>query len=644
MPLIPGVKYYRRAARPPRWSSAAGDACGFWAALRAAPAAGLAGCDAVGGQAAGAVPMGRRLVLPPRRRRLCASDPRCDMELDEVDPQRWAALEAATEEYVAAPDTQAQFAEAAAALLQVPPGTAVWARVGWQGRRSSGVAGGGTTAGWPQAAEPGVNLSCRSAATNTNLCTRAPHRLQAEAASAAQPTQGSIKLGARRKLVVLRAPRLGAHQLGVEDAVAASLAYRPGCVAAVNLQQLVPPPPAAPAGSALQQPALEVAAGRTSCEVQQPPAEPAGGGWPGEPPRGDGGQPQQGTDGEGSGLSAYLSSWFGSPTKQTKPLPAPVGGDPEQQQRQPPGSLATDPGAASLGASPRRPAALVAAAEGAGPPAASDLVAAAGPGAAAEEMAAKLEERLAQLLPTVGVVHLGLELAGSAGLVLRWRQELQVLAEPSESACSRKACLMRGLFGWCCKQAIRTLSSVWYAGEQATTSPAPSLPATAAAGDPASALLREAGHDPATTRLVDLFSQQPSVQLPGGRTATVLSSQTQWASGEPLSMLLLSVAGPDLLLSASSLCMLGPLLRRQAVVCTAALPAEYVDALLALGASSVICRAAAGDAVAAAPTAVDCCSFFATFYDALLAGTPVADSLLAAEEQFSDLRGVFQFR
>lgn len=255
--------------------------------------------------------------------------------------------------------------------------------------------------------------------------------MQAEAASAAQPSQGSVKLGARRKLLVLRAPRLGAHQLGMDDAVAASLAYRPGCVAAVNLQQLVAPPRPAAAASSVT-PALEHAAGRSSFDLQQPLAEPAGRGGPGEPPRGDGGQPQQGADGEGSGLSAYLSNWFGSPTKQTK-LPAHMRAS-EQPQPQQPGSLAVDTGPTILGTSPRRPAAL-AAAGGAAPTAASDsAAAAAAPGAAVEEVAAKLEERLGQLLPTVGVVHLGLELAGTAGIVLRWRQELQVLAEPSESA------------------------------------------------------------------------------------------------------------------------------------------------------------------------------------------------------------------
>lgn len=107
-------------------------------------------------------------------------------------------------------------------------------------------------------------------------------------------------------------------------------------------------------------------------------------------------------------------------------------------------------------------------------------------------------------------------------------------------------------------------------------------------------------------------------------------------------MLLLSTAGPDLVLPANSLSMLGQLLRRQVVVCTAALPAAYVDALLALGASGVISRA--GEAPVAALSSADCCGFFATFYDALLAGTSVVGSLLAAEEQFPDLRGLFLCR
>ena len=47
------------------------------------------------------------------------------MELDEVEPERWAALEAATAEYIATPAVQQQFVEAAAALTQVGSWAAV---------------------------------------------------------------------------------------------------------------------------------------------------------------------------------------------------------------------------------------------------------------------------------------------------------------------------------------------------------------------------------------------------------------------------------------------------------------------------------------------------------------------------------------
>ena len=50
--------------------------------------------------------------------RFSATDSRCEMELDEVDPGRWAALEAATEEYIGLAPTQGQFAAAAAALVE----------------------------------------------------------------------------------------------------------------------------------------------------------------------------------------------------------------------------------------------------------------------------------------------------------------------------------------------------------------------------------------------------------------------------------------------------------------------------------------------------------------------------------------------
>lgn len=161
------------------------------------------------------------------------------------------------------------------------------------------------------------------------------------------------------------------------------------------------------------------------------------------------------------------------------------------------------------------------------------------------------------------------------------------------------------------------------------------------AGEEASALLAAAGQDPACARLMDVFSQQPSCELPDGRTLTMLSSQAQWAAGQPLSMLLLSTAGPDVLLPVDSLAMLRQLLRGQLVVCAAALPSDAVAGMLALGARGVVCRA---DAASAAPTAsLDTfCSYFAAFYDALLAGKPAAEALHAAEQLHPELTAAFQ--
>lgn len=98
-------------------------------------------------------------------------------------------------------------------------------------------------------------------------------------------------------------------------------------------------------------------------------------------------------------------------------------------------------GSRSLGAaSPRRQ----------GAPASAPAAAMAAPGgtqSAAEGAAAsdglrglvgELEERLASLLPSVGVVHLGCSQAAGS-FVLRWRQRLQVVVEPSE--CLDMLCL-----------------------------------------------------------------------------------------------------------------------------------------------------------------------------------------------------------
>lgn len=247
-------------------------------------------------------------------------------------------------------------------------------------------------------------------------------------------------------------------------------------------------------------------------------------------------------------------------------------------------------GSRSLGAaSPRRQ----------GAPASAPAAAMAAPGgtqSAAEGAAAsdglrglvgELEERLASLLPSVGVVHLGCSQAAGS-FVLRWRQRLQVVVEPSSQA---------------------------------------------------TALLEEAGLDPAATRLVDVFSRQPTLELPGARTVTALSSQTQWAEGGPLSSFLLSASSPVLLLPAPGIATLTWLLRGRLVVATAALSPEFVAALLAAGASGVICRASSKAALQ--PSGSDCGPFFDVLYEVLLQGSRVTHALHMAEARVPELAGMF---
>jgi len=186
-------------------------------------------------------------------------------------------------------------------------------------------------------------------------------------------------------------------------------------------------------------------------------------------------------------------------------------------------------------------------------------------------------------------------------------------------------------------------------------------PPIPAAGEQASALLQEAGLDTSTSRLVDAFSRQPTLQLAGARSVTALSSQMQWTEDGPLSALLLSATSPGLVLPPQGVGRLQWLLRGQLVVTAAALPPGFLAALLATGARGVVCRAdassngasdSAAGAVQAAAAAVqaaaepagsveECSSFFAAFYEALLGGTHATKALEAAEAQVPRLRGAF---
>lgn len=279
---------------------------------------------------------------------------------------------------------------------------------------------------------------------------------QAEHAPAAELPGARVKLGTRRKLVVLRASRFGAQHASIDDAVAASLASRPGCAAAIDLQRLVPAVCGDAADMPVQQPAPAVqpaAMTGDNCAQQQQQQQP-----PPPPPqqaaaaavddaRRDGGSAGEADGAEAGSLSSYLSSWFGgSPSKpavKSAPIATSTQSAPGAAQQQGSGNVSLSsspqppPGLARAGSSLKHAALDVGAASNPATPtlAAAATTTAAHPTATTSAMAAlveKLEEQLAPLLPSVGVVHLGLELAGAAGMVLRWRQSLQVVVEPSE--------------------------------------------------------------------------------------------------------------------------------------------------------------------------------------------------------------------
>lgn len=281
-------------------------------------------------------------------------------------------------------------------------------------------------------------------------CTLLPCCLQSNVAAATQPGTAP-SLGTRRRLVVLRCPRLGsAQQAGVDDAVAASVSLLPACAAAINLQLMAIPGAAAaseqedgesllPGGAA---PALQPAPTAWR-NLQQPVgavANDASGAGGAQLP----GSEQQADTG---GLSAYLSSWFSSPSKAARPpsppaemgLAAAVRSGNSTPRAHSPAVLAIAANSNHVAvASPRRQGAPTAG------PAATQAAQAAhsgGDGAAAGRhdlrgVVGELEVRLAPLLPSVGVVHLGC-LQAAESFVLRWRQSLQVVAEPSECLAGR---------------------------------------------------------------------------------------------------------------------------------------------------------------------------------------------------------------
>eukprot|EP00887_Chlorella_sp_A99_P000219 scaffold13.g219.t1 len=529
--------------------------------------------------------------------RFCPYDPRCEMELDEIHPAEWGKLEAATDEYIE--QAAAKFEEAAEALL-----------------RGLEPEGAGARTPTRQAAQQPVEQQPRA---------------HAAAAGAAQ-LGSSVRLGRRRGLVAVHAPRelpggaAAAAGEAVVDAVTAACLRLPECLEAIDLQAaagssssgsgadsslLAGPPVAAPeaAGSPVKR-ASSAADGT---------AEAAGAaGAAGVAPEAS----QVAAEEEGSSLGSYFSSWFGSPSK------APLASHPI--------TVAAD-GGASLPATP----AVSLVAEASLVRASSDgqqlqqqnqqqraqqarvpplRPVAAGASQSQQQAAPRTEQReeqqrralealrrgLEATADSAGLVHLGLEPAPE-GLVLCWEQRVEAVVEPGEHAAALLARL------------------------------APAAP----------------GPQPLAS-LSDLFDRQATFQLPvagasggGVPTVSLLSRHTQYVGGQRLSVFLLQTTEAAAVLAAEGVARLGPALAGRIVASAAALPLELVEVLLLEGgAKAVLCppetaaSGADGDGGGSrAPPASAAAAYAATAYSALLSGCSAAESLRRAGAQVEQQQG-----
>ncbi|KAK9820032.1 hypothetical protein WJX72_005289 [[Myrmecia] bisecta] len=184
----------------------------------------------------------------------------------------------------------------------------------------------------------------------------------------------------------------------------------------------------------------------------------------------------------------------------------------------------------------------------------------------------------------VGVLHLALH-GNEAGLVVRWRQQLQAVTDPGASA---------------------------------------------------RAMLIDAGQDPATTPFADFALHQRGYQR-GDTFTSFLSSQTHLVGRHMRSAYLFQRVSPEALLAAEQVAQQMDVWQRLTVICTSVMGLSLVHAFLSGGAKAVVCR----DKQAAGPDAVKARRFFQRFYAELFAGRAILRALAFAGEEVPELRHAY---
>ncbi|KAG7672162.1 hypothetical protein KSW81_005044 [Nannochloris sp. 'desiccata'] len=507
-------------------------------------------------------------------------DPRCSMELDEIDPLKWALLDEATDEFIE--ENSAEFDAVAAALLKSDSGGG-----GLGGKGAAGVVPG----------LPGDG--------NGVLSSLLPKRV----------------LGLHRGLAVFTSIPIGADSSDQELAAkaCARLKY---CSVSVDLQSYEKPRGAETGGTKKQGDVVVSSAATTSTPLpkSKAPASPAANKvLPAPAVEPVSSQLQQPSSNVvevdlGSALDSVFS-WFspsklpavekeGEPASTTAattapPSPAVVAFEPtEAATPSPPAgddrispspishpiAFSPSPLPAKSKASRRRPGATTEASGGA-----SNSGRVGGIATVFDEIdpLSVLQHSIENALSPVGIVHLALRVCPS-GFVLRWNDSFAAVTVPSPEA---------------------------------------------------EAIVRGAGYDPCSVSLPIVFEHcGGEVTLLYSNNITVRAVSTVYCGN--VSVILVQYSSPAVLLDANAIeDKMQSVLAGKIVVCSEVVPSSCLTAFSAAGTLAVIFPE---EAHTATGNCRSLSAFWARFYSELQSGTDLARALKRAEESEPVLEGAFK--
>ncbi|GBF89188.1 phospholipase A [Raphidocelis subcapitata] len=589
------------------------------------------------------------LVPGLRYYRFCAEDARCAMALDDVNPEAWRKLLAATTDYCARPEVASAFDELGVLLGGAPAATSAAEGLGAaaDGQPSGAAAGAGSplpargAAQRPDGQAPAAGGSAllapppRLGTARGVLLVEARRSGLPEAATAVEAAAEAV---ARLPQLLQRCDLLavaGGWAPGVHEAAAVTLGAStpqrqqqqqgeeqeeqqqqqqqqqhhsaswpqlglahtgprpPGAASeAGSTPRAAPDSPPLPLGSPKRE--ASITAGR---QQQRRPEGSSGGGG------GGGGSPGRGS-----------SSWLGMLWGGGGGGGAGSGGGKAEagrgEERQSPGGAPAEAVAALLSSSPAplpsgKPLRRYPLSSSGGAAAGGDGDAGFGPGSGAgvvqqqqQQLVSAVADALQAAAGRLGVVHLALHAApDGAALVGGWRSSVFAVVEPSAEA-------------------------------------------TRLAAEVAAAL---GGGGGGGGSLSALLSAGACVDLGDGRVLCVLSQQrVRTPTGALLTSWMLELTEPrgEALLDAAALLPLAARMPRAVVASAAALPPALVRAFLRAGARAVVAAVPVRAWDRGGPAAAEVGAFFSQFYAALLAdGASVPEALAAAEAARPALAG-----